>query len=179
MPVGSEVVLNGLASSDADGHPLTYRWALLARPVGSAAALSDPNALFPSFTADVVGDYVAQLVVGDGLNESAPDTVLIRTARPPVVANAGPDQVVEAGTIVQLDGSGSSDTSGQPLTYQWSVASAPSGSQAALSSTSAVDPAFAADVAGTYELRLTVTSAFGVPRPTSSRSRPWPRSPRS
>ena len=162
VAVGSEVVLNGSASSDADGHPLTYRWSLLTRPTGSAAALSDPTVVFPYFTADVVGDYVAQLVVGDGLNESAPDTVLIRTARPPVVANAGPDQVVDTGTSVQLDGSGSSDTSGQLLTFQWRFVSVPSGSQAVLSSTDAVDPAFVADVAGTYELLLTVTDAFGA-----------------
>src|SRR5688572_13563004 len=162
VAVGSEVVLNASASSDTDGHPLVYRWSLLARPVGSAAALSDPEAVFPAFTADVAGDYVAQLIVGDGLNESAPDTVLVRTLRPTVVANAGPDQAVETGTSVQLDGSGSSASSGQSLTYQWSFASVPSGSQAVLSSTTAVDPTFVADVAGTYELQLTVTTASGA-----------------
>jgi hypothetical protein len=44
--------------------------------------------------------------------------------RPPV-ANAGPDQTVTSGATVNLDGTGSFDPAGQPLTYVWTQTSGP------------------------------------------------------
>ena len=56
----------------------------------------------------------------------------------------------------QLDGSGSTDVDGDPLTFRWSLQSAPSGSTAVLSSTSSVKPTFTADKPGTYVAQLIV-----------------------
>ena len=72
------------------------------------------------------------------------------------IANAGDDQSVNVGGTVTLDGSGSSDPDGDPLTFNWAFSSIPAGSTAILDNPSSVNPSFTADVAGTYVVSLTV-----------------------
>ena len=162
VAAGATVNLDGSGSSDADGDPLTYSWTLTSVPSGSTAALSDPAVFNPTFVADMAGDYVAQLVVNDGTADSAADSVTISAsgANVPPVADAGPDQAVAAGAIVNLDGSGSSDADGDTLTYSWSLTSVPSGSTAALSDPAAVMPTFVADMAGDYVAQLVVNDGM-------------------
>ena len=159
--VPETVTLNGGASTDPDGNPLTYAWSLAAPP-GSTAALSSATAAQPSFVADVAGTYTAQLVVNDGTVNSAPDTVTIVASLPPApapnlppAADAGTNQAVGVGQTVTLDGTGSSDPEGSAVTYAWSL-TPPPGSTAALSSATAAQPTFVADVAGTYTAQLVV-----------------------
>ena len=154
--VGAVVQLDGSASSDAGGSPLTYTWTLISKPGGSAAVLSNVTAVKPTFVADVVGTYVAQLIVNNGTANSAPDTVTITAQLP--IANAGPDQHVSVGAVVQLNGSASSDASGLPLTFTWTLISKPVGSAAVLSNITVVNPTFVADVMGTYVAQLVVNN---------------------
>ena len=58
--------MNGSASSDPNGNPLTYSWTFLSKPAGSAAVLKNPTSVTPTFTVDREGDYVVQLIVNDG-----------------------------------------------------------------------------------------------------------------
>ncbi|NMQ20042.1 hypothetical protein E4P82_13045, partial [Candidatus Competibacter phosphatis] len=101
--VGATVTLDGSASSDADGDPLTFEWSLLEVPSGSAATLSDPSVVHPTLVLDRPGVYVVQLLVSDGMAEHS-DTVTITTENSPPVANAGPDQSGRVGTTITLDG---------------------------------------------------------------------------
>src|SRR5262249_26782099 len=89
VSVTKVVRLDGSASTDVDGDPLTYHWSLTTLPDGSTAQLSDPTAVKPTFTADVSGAYVARLIVNDGHVDSAPATVTISTQNSPPEANAG------------------------------------------------------------------------------------------
>ena len=70
---------------------------------------STRTAAKPSFEVDIPGDYVIQLIVKDGTDNSTPDTVTISTENSPPVAKAGADQSVMVNDSVQLDGTGSSE----------------------------------------------------------------------
>ena len=114
----------------------------------------------PTFVADKSGSYVVQLIVNDGLVNSAPDTVTVTTTNSAPVANAGPDQAVATGSTVQLNGAGSSDVDGNPLTYAWTFVSKPAGSAAVLSNPSVVNPTFVADKSGSYVVQLIVNDGL-------------------
>jgi hypothetical protein len=155
---GSVVTLDGSTSSDANNDTLTYKWALVAVPAGSAATLTLPTSAKPTFTADVSGTYVASLQVNDGKLDSSLVTVAVNAAVLNVapVADPGLYQSVLTGTVVTLDGSSSSDVNRDYLTYKWTLLVKPPGSQAVLSSITDVKPKFTADVAGTYVATLVV-----------------------
>ena len=155
---GSTVTLDGSASSDANNDTLTYTWTLASRPAGSAAALTTPNTVRPSFKADVAGDYVANLVVNDGQLNSVASTVAITASvvNAAPVANAGAAQNVVTGSTATLDGSASSDANSDALTYKWTLTSKPAGSAAALNAPTTAKPSLTADIAGTYVATLIV-----------------------
>lgn len=73
--VMTPVTLDGRQSRDPEGNPLTYEWRVVSGP--SAAPLSDPFAAQPTFTPQVPGTYVFELIVRDGATPSMPDRVSV------------------------------------------------------------------------------------------------------
>jgi hypothetical protein len=73
----------------------------------------------------------------------------------PPVADAGDDQQVLVGEQVALDGTGSSDPDGDPLTFSWTLRG-PEGSTAVLDSLTEPSVSFTPDVAGDYTATLVV-----------------------
>ena len=74
------VHLTGAGSTDADGHPLTYSWSLLAVPPNSTAVLSNATTVSPTFVPDLPGRYVVRLIAYDGREYGLPDVATFATA---------------------------------------------------------------------------------------------------
>ncbi len=157
--VNTLVNLDGSASSDPDEQPLSYRWMIISQPEQSSSVLNNKNSVSPSFSPDLPGNYVIQLIVNDGVIDSAPDTVNVTVGqyvniRP--TAHAGADQQTNVGSEVRLDGSASNDPEGAALTYSWDFVSVPNGASATLYGEQTVSPSFNPSQPGSYTIQLIV-----------------------
>ncbi|MBZ5504515.1 MAG: hypothetical protein LAO78_03410 [Acidobacteriia bacterium] len=172
ITVGQTVHLDGSGSFAPNTPPanLQYAWSFVSQPTGSTAILNNANTATPNFVADAVGDFVAQLVVTDPATSRAsqPSQVTISSIWSPPTANAGAAQSVLTGALVQLNGTGSSDPNGLPLTiYDWSFTARPAGSAATITPGTLGLASFTADVAGLYTVQLVVSDAFGSSQPAT------------
>lgn len=159
----SLVTLDGSTSTDANRDALTYKWAFVKLPDGSSASLTGALTAKPTFTADAAGIYVVSLVVNDGKVNSDVSVVVVTALVPNVapIANAGTEQAVTVGALVNLSGSASTDANGDPLTYKWALTSMPTGSRAVLTGEATMAASFTPDVVGIFVATLTVNDSRG------------------
>lgn len=131
--------LDGSASSDADGNPLTYLWTAPAGITLSSATVVKPTFTAPEVTINTY--YIFTLVVNDGTLDSPTDqvTITVKQGNKAPVANAGTDQAVNEGALVTLNGTASADPDNDVMTYKWTP---PAG--ITLSSTTVNKPTFTA-----------------------------------
>jgi RHS repeat-associated protein len=162
--------------SDQPGLSVQWKWAAAvytsfsadpnsvgAKPVDGSISNPYPNSDHAgtpeSFKAYVVGGARG----GGGSNWTGSYSGTASVAVPldsAPTADAGTPQTVPVGTVVILDGSKSTDVNGDPLTYSWTIVSAPVGSTAQISDSSAVNPKFTIDKPGNYTLQLVVNDGF-------------------
>ena len=155
------VTLDGSNSTDPEDEELTYHWKQVAGPL---VTLSNPLTSKPTFFTPNVGPsgeaLAFELTVTDvgGLKDIDTTTVKVIGDNDAPIADAGPNQTVDEGKKVTLDGSNSTDPDGGALSYRWSQVAGPS---VTLSSTQAAKPTFTApDVSpggASLTFRLTVT----------------------
>ena len=124
---GSDIQISGGTLSSLSGSGANY--AARITPDGSAS-------ITVSVPADAAQHVAVAGVPGVFSVAAAPVSTVYNTTP---VANAGPDQVVQSGAQITLDGSASSDPNGDALAYLWS---APTG--ITLSDATAVQPNFTA-----------------------------------
>ncbi len=110
---GVPISFSSLGSSDPDGDPITYIWTF-----GDGESSSEPN---PVHTYGAAGSYIATLFVQDDRGGVGTDQANVQIDVPNrlPVAVAGPDRNIRLGQNLHVDGSGSFDPDGNPLTYKW------------------------------------------------------------
>jgi hypothetical protein len=101
-------------------------------------------------------------VSNSSYDELRPDVLKLGSPNATPTADAGPNQEVEQGDLVVLDGTGSSDPDFDPLDYSWTFVTKPQASAAVLSDPSSAIPTFIADQEGTYTLQLEVADGSGA-----------------
>nr|WP_164021029.1 PKD domain-containing protein [Pyxidicoccus trucidator] len=157
--VGTAVELDGSASTDPEGQALTWSWTVVYSPSGSTATLSQQDSAKPSLSPDVEGAYILRLVVSDGKLQSEPVLLTLSARNAAPTARPGASRTVLSRRPVTLDGSASTAVTGEPLTFTWSLVSAPPGSTAELRDDTAVRPTFTPDLEGDYVVELVVSDS--------------------
>ena len=159
----TNVTLNGSSSSDSYGTIKSYTWTQTAGPTVSIINAESPAASFVAPYPGAQGaTLVFQLSVRDqyGLKARGPWTVNVMGDYQPPVANAGANISAFPMSTVTLNGKGSSDPTGSPVTYRWTQIS---GMPVVLSDPRSPAPTFTAPaLSGVRESQLvfmlTVTS---------------------
>lgn len=109
---GEEVSFDGSGSFDTDGTIVSYQW-----DFGDESAASG---MIVGHSYPTAGSYIVTLTVmdNDGLSD-ADDCLATVEANNSPVADAGLDQTAMKGEMIAFDGSGSFDSDGSIVSYQW------------------------------------------------------------
>lgn len=146
-----------LKATDSNGDKLTF--ILVTAPTGmtidGATGVIDWE---PGNTQVSQENHVTvQVTDPSGLADTQDFTITVATNLNKVpIADAGHDQNIRPGIVVNLDGSNSSDPDGDLLNYHWEFVTRPNGSAAVLLNPTAVKPSFRIDTLGKYTLQLVV-----------------------
>jgi hypothetical protein len=163
---GNSIVIDGSLTSDWDGNALTYEWYIQSGPTGSGLKIGSQSRI--TFQAEVAGTYSIELRASDGGTSIGFDVMTLTVIdNIPPFARAGADvTAVEKGSVL-LDGSSSTDVEKDAINYRWTLTSAPAGSSAPVSATSATF-SVAADRPGTYVYTLRAADTRGFSEDTVS-----------
>ncbi len=151
------VLLDGLASSDADGDPLTYTWNF-----GDGTPSRKGARVFHTFVKG--GNYPVILTVDDGTglsNARSTSSISVKINDAPV-ANAGGNRKTCAGKVVIFDGNSSVDPEGGLMKYHWDFGDG--------STAEGVNPTKSYDKGGVYLVTMTVTDDSGLKEGSTGRN---------
>ncbi|HAQ20836.1 MAG TPA: hypothetical protein DCR40_16630, partial [Prolixibacteraceae bacterium] len=149
---GAIASLDGTGSSDPENDALTYLWTAPNEITLSSSSTSKPTFTAPEVQSDQTYTFI--LTVNDGKLDSYTDEVevTIKQVNKAPFANAGTDQSVNEKSVCTLDGSTSTDSDSDVITYLWT---SPAG--ITLSSNTAQKPTFTApEVTGNTNYTFTL-----------------------
>jgi PKD repeat protein len=147
---GMVVDFDGSASTDPDGMIVQYDW-----DFGDNSTPALDAGQTPSHTYAVAGDYTVVLTVTDNGGETDSDSTIASIASTGMVptAEAGGPYSGTAGVPVSFDGSGSNDSDGDLVAWNWDFGDGNVGSGPTVSHTYSAG--------GQYDVILTVTDDTG------------------
>ncbi|MCH7758144.1 MAG: peptidase [Thaumarchaeota archaeon] len=139
---------------DVENDPLTYTWTA----ASSDFLIHNPSNPGTTFTApSVISPKQVELTcsVSDGTDTASDSlTVMVQnTLSLDIVANAGPDQIVNEKIKINLDGSQSFDPENQSLSYMWTQTS---GETVIIRSESSVETSFTSPTVANNEVKVLV-----------------------
>lgn len=124
------------------------------------AGAANFNQQTPTLTLPVAAQLTNTLTVELHGKPGGSITVQLLRGNQAPIANAGADQTLYVGDIAKLDGTTSTDSDGDALTYHWQIAAAPANSLAQLDNSNALRPEFPIDRYGQYQVELIVNDGF-------------------
>ncbi len=147
--IGQVLTFSAAGSTDPDGDALTYTWTF-----GDQSSADTTSSQSATHAYGSVGTYHVTLAVNDGRGMTTTATANVTITAPlpvnhPPVANAGGPYNGIAGQAVAFNGSSSTDSDGNLLTYVWNFGDQTSGTGST--------PAHAYSTAGTFHVTLTVS----------------------
>jgi hypothetical protein len=157
LPRNFRADLNGSASSDPDGDVLHFAWTQVAGP---PATINNATQAVAWIQPQSLGIHTFMLTVNDYYGAASTDNVIVTVVNDPPVSSAGPDAFSYRNTATYLDGSGSSDPNGDPLTYAWTQLLGPD--TPTINGPDQPRPWFATTVMGLFRFQLNVSDNYGA-----------------
>ncbi|MEQ9617358.1 MAG: Ig-like domain-containing protein [Phycisphaerales bacterium] len=154
-----DLVTLGATGADPESEALTYTWTQVGGP---AVTLDGDDTTNPTFTApeDLTNTYLTfEVEASDGVNTVIDRVVvLVNADNDAPTLDAGPDQVVDEETLVQLNAT-ADDPEDKPLTTTWVQTAGPA---VTLSDPNALDPTFTApNLLNDTDITFQVTTTDG------------------
>lgn len=157
--LNNSVTISGAASKDPDGDALSYQWSIKTEK-GDDLVLDNSTAEAFVFTPSKFGIYYVSLMVRDSkLSHQVTSTLTVTPNEQSYpVAITSENIKTKIGTINWFNAKNSTAAEGQLLAYSWEIKSKPAGSSSTIGDAHKINAYLIADVAGVYEVLLTVTN---------------------
>jgi len=136
-----------------EGDVINFKWSTTSTAVIANAASASTTVTLPHTTKN---ESITMTCTGTDGRLSSSDSMMINVVNVlnlPIVADAGPDQIVNENIKVSLDGSKSNDPEGQTLSFMWTQVS---GDKVVLSSTSTKTTSFTSPTVMNGEVKVLV-----------------------